>query len=221
MSAMSLSRNLANEEISKEDLDIGFDSVFSTDRVVVLDHQGSIKDASIVDQMEYMALMGCKYLFIDHITILVSEGASELKGNEAIDKIMNDLLRITKKHRIHIGLVSHLRKTEKGSISFEEGRLPSLDEIKGSGSIKQVSLDIIAFARNMSSDNEEVRNHILMSVLKCRATGLTGPVKGAQYDFKTGRMSAAKSKEEKKDEFEKVVTEKVELKREVNNEETF
>jgi len=189
MSSMQLSRNLANEEISAEDLDIGFDNVFGTDRIIVLDHQGSINDKSIVDQMEYMALMGCKYLFIDHITILVSEGASDLKGNEAIDKIMNDLLRLVKKHRVHVGLVSHLRKSVAGGIAFEAGRIPSLDDIKGSGSIKQVSMDIIGFARNMESEDEQVRNHILMSALKCRATGLTGPVEGAQYDFETGRMS--------------------------------
>lgn len=191
MASMELRRNLANEEIPIEELDVGFDKVFGADRIIVLDHQGSISDASIVDQMEYMALMGCKYLFIDHITILVSEGASDLKGNEAIDKIMNDLLRLVKKHRVHIGLVSHLRKTQAGGVSFEEGRLASLDDIKGSGSIKQVSLDIIAFARNMSAEEEKVRNHIKMAVLKCRATGLTGPVQGAQYHFDTGRITAA------------------------------
>lgn len=188
MASMHLRKNLANEEITEEELNKGFDAVFNTDRVIVLDHQGSINDASIVDQMEYMALMGCKYLFIDHITILVSEGASDLKGNEAIDKIMNDLLRVVKKHRVHIGLVSHLRKSLAGGTSFEEGRLPSLDDIKGSGSIKQVSMDIIAFARNMAHEDENVRNHVLMSVLKCRSTGLTGPVVGAYYVFKEGRM---------------------------------
>jgi len=191
MASMHLCRNLANEVISREDLDLGFDQVFDSDRVIVLDHQGSIKDTSIVDQMEYMALMGCKYLFIDHITILVSEGAVGLTGNEAIDKIMNDLLRIVKKHRIHIGLVSHLRKTAVGGKSFEEGKLPTLDDIKGSGSIKQVSLDIFAFARDMSADEEEIRNHIHCAVLKCRATGLTGPVGGLMYNFSTGRMACA------------------------------
>jgi replicative DNA helicase len=64
-----------------------------------------------------------------------------------------------------------------------------------SGSIKQVALDIIAFARDMSHVDEKVRNLINMSVLKCRATGLTGPVQGARYDFKTGRMNKAEIEE--------------------------
>jgi twinkle protein len=188
LSAMAIRQNAA-EEIKEEELDNGFEKVFGTDRVTVLDHQGSIKDESIIDQLEYMCLIGCKYLFIDHITILVSEGAENLTGNEAIDKIMNDLLRVVKKHSVWIGLVSHLRKSTGGGRSFEEGRLPSVDDIRGSGSIKQVSMDIIAFARNMTAPDEIERNSIIMSILKSRSTGKTGPVPGAYYESKTGRLS--------------------------------
>lgn len=191
LSGMVLQRNPADEEIPIEELKPGFDHVFSTDRVMLLDHQGSVADGSIVDQLEYMALMGCKYLFIDHITILVSEGADGLTGNEAIDKVMNDLLRLIKRHNVWIGLVSHLRKAPVGGKSFEEGKLPSLDDIRGSGSIKQVSFDIIAFARNMSAENEIERNTIKMSVLKSRYTGLTGATPGAFYVHKTGRLVRA------------------------------
>jgi twinkle protein len=190
-SGMAIHRNPAEEEIPLDELKVGFDSVFGEDRVVVLDHQGSIKDDSILDQFEYMCLSGCKYLFVDHITILVSEGADGLTGNEAIDKIMNDLLRLAKRHTVWIGLISHLRKAETGRKSFEEGRLPSIDDIRGSGSIKQVSFDIIAFARNMTARQERVRNRIEMAILKSRTTGKTGPVLGADYNVKTGRLVAA------------------------------
>lgn len=188
LSGLALSRNPSNEEIALDELKVGFDKMFASDNVVLLDHQGAIKDASIIDQLEYMALVGCKYLFIDHITILVSEGAEGLTGNEAIDKIMNDLLRLVKRHNIWIGLVSHLRKTQ-GGVSFESGKLPSIDDIRGSGSIKQVSFDIIAFARDLGADNEDVRNTIKMSILKSRYTGLTGSVEGCRYDQKTGRLT--------------------------------
>jgi twinkle protein len=169
-------------------LKIGFDTVFNDDRVILLDHQGSMNDDSIIDKLEYMALSGCKYLYIDHITILVSEGAEHLQGNEAQDKIMNDLLKIVKRHDVWIGLVSHLRKVLTGSKSFEQGKLPTLDDIKGSGSIKQISMDVIAFARDMTSEDVQIRNTIKMSVLKCRFTGLTGPVPGAFYVYDTGRL---------------------------------
>jgi twinkle protein len=191
LSGMAINKNPAYEEIPLNQLKVGFDSVFDSDRVILLDHQGSIKDDSIIEQLEYMCLMGCQYLFIDHITILVSEGADGLTGNEAVDKVMNSLLRLCKKHNVYIGLISHLRKAQNGATSFEEGRLPSIDDIRGSGSIKQISFDIIAFARNMIATLEDVRNTIKMRVLKCRYTGLTGDVMGAVYEPSTGRLSAA------------------------------
>ena len=187
-SGLALSRNPAFEELSLEDLKPGFDDVFEDDRVIVLDHQGAITDGSIVDKLEYMCLMGCKYILLDHITILVSEGAEDLRGNEAIDKVMNDLLRLIKRHPVWIGLISHLRKSPTGGKSFESGRMPSLDDIRGSGSIKQISFDIVAFTRNMEAENEEERNTVNMSVLKCRYTGLTGPSNSLFYKYDTGRM---------------------------------
>ena len=188
MAGMAISRNPAKEEIPIEELKVGFDKIFGSDRVLVLDHQGSISDGSIMNYLEYMCLSGAKYLFIDHITILASEGTEGLKGNEAIDKIMNDLLRLVKKHNVWIGLISHLRKTDLAGKSFEDGKLPSMDDIRGSGSIKQISMDIIAFARDVSSENEVVRNTIKTKVLKCRYTGLTGPSGTMHYCFDTGRL---------------------------------
>lgn len=192
LAGMVLMKNPSNEEIPEEELLRGYDEVFDSDRIVLLDHQGSINDNSIIDQLEYMCLMGCKYLYIDHITILVSEGADNLSGNEAIDKVMNDLLRLVKRHTdVWIGLVSHLRKVQTGGKSFEEGKIPTLDDVKGSGSIKQISFDVIGFARNLTAIDPIERNTILMSVLKSRHTGLTGPVPGAIYNNETGRLRKA------------------------------
>jgi twinkle protein len=129
--------------------------------------------------------MGCKYIILDHITIAVSEGTKGKTGNEAVDSFMSDLLKITKKHNIWLGVVSHLRKGEK---PFEEGHMPSIDDIKGSGSIKQISFDIIAFCRNMVAEMEQVRNTIKLRVLKCRFTGRTGDCGSTSYDTKTGRL---------------------------------
>jgi len=189
MAGMALNRNPAKEEIPLDELKEGYDKLFGDNRVLVLDHQGSISDGSIMDFLEYMCLTGAKYIFVDHITILASEGAEGLTGNEAIDKIMNDLLRLVKKYNVWIGLISHLRKTDNKGKSFEEGKLPAMDDIRGSGSIKQISMDIIAFARNVGSDDPEERNTIKTKVLKCRYTGLTGPSGNLFYDFDTGRLS--------------------------------
>ncbi|MBC6414729.1 MAG: toprim domain-containing protein [Chromatiales bacterium] len=188
--SMSLGRATnGHPPLTDDELRRGFDSVFGDERLVLLDHQGSVSDASLIDKIEYLALMGCKYLVLDHITIAVSEGTDGLSGNEAIDKMMSDLLKIVKQHNVWLGLISHLRKSMHGK-SFEEGHLASIDDIKGSGSIKQISFDIIAFARNLVAENEHERNQIKLRVLKSRFTGRTGDAGTAVYDPDTTRLSA-------------------------------
>lgn len=186
--SMQLKRNIMDTpDIDESELRRGYEAVFGDERLVLLDHQGSVGDASLIDKIEYMALMGCKYLVLDHITIAVSEGSEGLSGNEAIDKVMSDLLKVVKKHNVWLGLISHLRKAQGGK-SFEEGHLASIDDIKGSGSIKQISFDIVAFSRNLVAESESERNRITFKVLKSRFTGLTGPAGSATYDNKTTRL---------------------------------
>ena len=175
-----------SEETTRE----AFDAVFGSEKLILLDHAGSVSDSSLIEKIEYMALMGCKYLVLDHITIAVSEGSEGLSGNEAVDKIMSDLLKIVKRHNIWLGLISHLRKAQGGTKSFEEGKLASIDDIKGSGSIKQISFDIISFARNLIAEDETERNIIKFRVLKSRFTGLTGNAGSALYDRSTGRLNS-------------------------------
>ena len=180
--------------LTDEELRGGFEAVFGDERLVLLDHQGSVGDNSLIDKIEYMALMGCKYLVLDHITIAVSEGSEGLSGNEAVDKVMSDLLKVVKRHNVWLGLISHLRKAQGGR-SFEEGNLASIDDIKGSGSIKQISFDIISFARNLVADDELERNTVKFRVLKSRFTGFTGDAGAAVYDPKTTRLTASSSME--------------------------
>jgi twinkle protein len=150
---------------------------------------GSVQDDSLLQRIEYLAAIGARYLILDHITIAVSEGSEGLSGNEAIDKVMSSLLKIVKRYNIHLTLISHLRKAGGDSKSFEEGRLASLDDIKGSGSIKQISFDIIAFARNLMATEDSERNTIKFAVLKSRFSGNTGKAGQASYNPLTGRLS--------------------------------
>ena len=185
---MQLHKNLQEYNVDLKEQEAASREVFGDERLILLDHQGSVGDESLIDKIEYMALMGCNYLILDHITIAVSEGAEGYTGNEAIDKVMSDLLKLTKKHNIWLGIISHLRKVQGNTQTFEEGRLPSMDDIKGSGSIKQISFDIIGFARDMANEDEDIRNTINFAVLKSRFTGKTGPAGSAQYDYKTSRL---------------------------------
>lgn len=185
---MHLNQNKKAVDCTPEELRKGFDNVIADGRILMLDHQGSVSEGSLVDKMEQLALLGCKYIFLDHITIAVSEGNNGKYGNEAIDSMMSDLLKFVKKHDVWLGVVSHLRKADSRAVPFEEGRMPGIDDIKGSGAIKQIAFDIIAFARNQTAEDPALRNIVNFSVLKSRYTGITGPAGSATYDTTTGRL---------------------------------
>jgi len=187
---MSINKNIRMpEDVTEEEARKGYEKVFGDERLILLDHQGSVADTSLLDRIEYLAALGCSYLILDHITIAVSEGVDGATGNEAVDKVMSSLLKITKRYNIHLTLISHLRKSSGEGKSFEEGIMPNLDSIKGSGSIKQISFDIIGFARNMMATEKSDRNIVKFAVLKSRFSGDTGPAGQASYNISTGRLN--------------------------------
>jgi twinkle protein len=187
---MSINKNIRMPgDVSDEEARKGYEKVFGDERLILLDHQGSVADSSLLDRIEYLAALGCNYLILDHITIAVSEGVDGATGNEAVDKVMSSLLKIVKRYNIHLTLISHLRKSPGDAKSFEEGVMPNLDSIKGSGSIKQISFDIIGFARNMMAAEKQDRNIVKFAVLKSRFSGDTGMCGQAIYNVDTGRLN--------------------------------
>tara|TARA_X000001382_G_scaffold26260_1_gene16745 strand:+ start:6393 stop:8027 length:1635 start_codon:yes stop_codon:yes gene_type:complete len=187
---MSINKNIRfPDDVTDEEARIGYDKVFKDERLILLDHQGSVQDTSLLDRIEYLAALGCNYLILDHITIAVSEGVDGATGNEAVDKVMSSLLKIVKRYNIHLTLISHLRKSTGEGKSFEEGVMPNLDSIKGSGSIKQISFDIIGFARNMMAAEKADRSIVKFAVLKSRFSGETGHCGQAVYNSSTGRLN--------------------------------
>ncbi|KAF2379157.1 hypothetical protein BSN82_17260, partial [Acinetobacter baylyi] len=59
---MALGKNMTDDNVTEEEQYEGFKKVFGDERLVLLDHQGSVSDESLVDKIEHLALMGCKYL---------------------------------------------------------------------------------------------------------------------------------------------------------------
>lgn len=187
---MSINKNIRMPgDVSDEEARVGYEKVFGDERLILLDHQGSVADNSLLDRIEYLAALGCNYLILDHITIAVSEGVDGATGNEAVDKVMSSLLKIVKRYNVHLTLISHLRKSSGEGKSFEEGVMPNLDSIKGSGSIKQISFDIVGFARNMMAAEKPDRNIVKFAVLKSRFSGDTGMCGQAVYNVGTGRLN--------------------------------
>lgn len=178
---------LPDVEVTEVEIEESLEWLVTTcgDNLVMLDHQGSSMGDDLMDKIRYLIAIGCQYIYVDHITIAVS---GEDNQNSAIDGFMEQLLKLCKQHTVWFGVVSHLRKTGGDKKSFESGGIPTDDDLKGSGSIKQIAFTIIALVRNKMANANKDRNKTKLYILKSRYTGRTGYAGCFTFDPKTGRL---------------------------------
>lgn len=180
------------ETITDDEYASAWQYTMGSNRFHFYDHFGSVDDDSLVNKIRYLARgLDCKYIFLDHLSIVVSEFADQGGERERIDTIMTRLKNLTQELGIWIGLVVHLRKAIGGGRSFEEGGVPNLDDLRGSGAIKQLSNSVFAVSRNQQNPDERERNTSHLHVLKCRFTGRTGDADKLYFNDTTGRLQIA------------------------------
>lgn len=165
------------------------EELFGAGRFSFYDHFGGMDDSSLFNKLRYFGATGHRAIFLDHLSIIVSEYAAQGGERERIDTIMTKLAKLAKELEVVIFLVVHLRKEGSGR-SFEQGAVPSLDDLRGSGSLKQLSWDVLALSRNQQHFDPYCRNVTKITVLKCRFTGRTGPAGFLAFQEDTGRMEA-------------------------------
>jgi twinkle protein len=190
LSLMSLAANkplhLPTTEASDDERKQAFDQVLGDGQIFLFDHFGSSDVDNIVARVRYMAkAMDCKYVFIDHVSIIVS---AQSNGDErkAIDEIMTKLRTLVQETSISLFVVSHLKRPE--SKGHEEGATTSLAQLRGSASIAQLSDIVIGLERNAQAEDTTERNTTRVRVLKNRFSGETGKACSLLYSGATGRM---------------------------------
>jgi len=191
LSLMSLAANkplhLPDTESTQQEKDDAFKATLGTDRLFMFDHFGSSDVDNIVNRVRYLAkVVGCDYIFVDHISIIVS---AQSNGDErkAIDEIMTKLRMLVQETGVALIVVSHLKRPENKG--HEEGAATSLAQLRGSGAIAQLSDMVIGLERNGQADDANERNTTRVRVLKNRFSGITGPACSLLYSLVTGRMS--------------------------------
>lgn len=157
--------------------------------------------SGLLDKLRYMYhYLDCRYFFLDHAHGIVLDITNKSSDDgSGIDQLVGGLNRLKKELGIYINLIAHTRKTGTGGGSFEEGDVPSPDDIKGSGSIKQYSSGIFALSRNRLDPDPYVRNTTMITVWKCRFTGQTGHADKLHYNSH-GRLEPANFEEEAEEE---------------------
>lgn len=135
------------------------------------DHFGSLETDVLQKRIEFLHYAcGCNLIYLDHVSIVVS--GREGDERRELDKLMTALKSLAERTNVVITAVCHLRKA--GGASFEQGGQISLDDLRGSGSLKQLADTVLGFERDQQHDNRKFANTMGIRLLKDRFGGNTG-----------------------------------------------
>lgn len=196
---LNLSIREERQGVPQEDIKKWYAATLGTGRFETLDHFGSTGQDTLLSRVRYMIkALDCKWIILDHLSIVVS--AMEDIGDErkTIDTIMTKLRQLTEETGAGLILVSHLRRVS-GDKGHEQGHEVSLAHLRGSQSIAQLSDAVVALERNQQADNPKEANLTRVRVLKNRYAGIVGIAHYLYYDHDTGRLTEVAKDE--KDEF--------------------
>lgn len=153
--------HLPEFSLSKDDLKKHLRIATGRDeRLHIYSHFGSDDPDVILSTIRFMAgACNCKYIFLDHITMVVSglQGEDERKS---LDYISTQLAMMVEAMDFTLFLISHVN---------DEGKT------RGSRNISKVADLRIDLHRDLTADSDLVRNTTQLTVSKNRFAGKTGP----------------------------------------------
>ena len=144
----------------------------------LFDHFGSLDEDSILNRMRYMVLsLGCKHLYLDHLTII---GSGLAQDTRHLDSLITKIRSFIAETKCTVFAISHLSRAQ--GQNFENGDIPELQNIRGSHSIVQLGDTIWALGRKRGT--QLTHSHCL----KNRMLGRLGYAGSFEFDEATQRL---------------------------------
>lgn len=160
---------------------------------------------------------GVKFIVIDNLTALCSSttwAGKYMRDVEYVGVVMNQLFSVIKELDVTILVVSHLAtdkisktayvstaskprmnegamedKLNPEGMTWESGRMPTLENIYGSGTVRKLADYIMVLARNRVSEEYDAKRTTNVKFLKTRIDSMfEGKAFKLKYDYDTGRL---------------------------------
>jgi len=179
--------HLPDTHVNDTEWEQTYERTLGTGRITYYDAFGESDIDRILSRIRYLSKgLGCKVIFLDHISIIVSD---QTNGDErkALDSIATKLKKLTMELDVLLLMVSHSKR--QSNKPHEEGGTTSLSDLRGTAGIGQLSNIVLGFERNGQHEDLRERNTTTVRVLKNRFSGLTGPSCRLYYDNVTGRLN--------------------------------
>lgn len=117
-------------------------------RLELFDHFGSLSEDVILNRMQFMTKsLGCRVIFLDHLSILSSGLAQETRQ---LDALVTRLRSFCANTRCTVVAANHLARDK--TRNFEDGDVPEMQDIRGSHSIPQLADTIWAAGRKRETN---------------------------------------------------------------------
>lgn len=154
------------------DLRKAYDDLLNNDRVVIWDHFGSNSVDAVIDKVRHMAALGCKYIVLDHLSIVVSDQSGDER--KQLDEIATKLKTLTME--LDLAVIAVIHTNRQG-------------QIRGTAGVEQLANIVFRLERDKTEVNEWRRNVTKVTVEKNRFVGYTGPASYLWYNKDTGRLT--------------------------------
>ena len=154
------------------------------DKLHFYDHWGSLDEDNLMARLRFLAKgFDCDFIVLDHISIVVS-GLDTNDERRTIDVLMTKLRSFVQETQVGLIIISHLKKPF-GAKGYEEGAQTSLNSLRGSASIAQISDNVFGLERDQQGEDPDL---VTVRVLKNRLSGETGVACHLRYNRDTGRL---------------------------------
>ena len=181
----NLKKNAVWDSCSEEEIRKYFSGCSVGDRIDLFEPLSNTEPDYICNKIRYMAVVrDCKVIFLDHITYLCDDAEDPTR---TVNKLCKQLHDLCVELGITIIAACHLRKSQTNK-SHEEGERVTLDDLKSSSSIKQLSDVVLGLERNGQDEDPIKANTTVVRVLKNRDHGTKGKATAVFYDKDTTRL---------------------------------
>lgn len=163
--------HLPDTERTEAELKEHFDAVINHNRIVIWDHFGSNDIDAVLAKIRHMAALGCSYIVLDHLSIVVSDHSGDER--KQLDEISTKLKMLCMNLSICVIAVIHINRQ---------------GQVRGSAGPEQIANIVVKLHRDKTDPDPWRRNVTQLVVEKNRFCGRTGPACYLFYNEITGRL---------------------------------
>lgn len=178
------------ESVNSDELRSYFESTVNSERVVIWDHFGSNSVHEVLNKIRHMHALGCKYIVLDHLSIVVSDQSGDER--KQLDEISTKLKTLCME--LNIAVIAVIHQNRQG-------------QIRGTAGVEQLANIVLKLYRDKTDTDDWRRNVTKIIIEKNRFSGMTGPGTYLWYDPDTGRLKELNEDETKRFEAGQTVAE--------------